>query len=143
MFLSLDGTAWIQLANFAIFFALLNVLFLKPVGAAMAKRREYISGLVKDYDAAQAEANALRADAERVRADARRDAETILAKARADASNEAARIATEYGAKVQATVEQAQRTAEGELAAARESEGRLVEQLAGASVDRAVGGGNR
>ena len=32
MFLSLDGTLVVQLINFAIFFALLSVVFLRPVG---------------------------------------------------------------------------------------------------------------
>jgi F0F1-type ATP synthase membrane subunit b/b' len=39
MFLSLDGTFWFQLVNFAIFFAILNVVFLRPVGEAIKKRR--------------------------------------------------------------------------------------------------------
>ncbi len=50
MFLSLDGTLFVQLVNFAIFFALLNVVFLRPVGRAIAKRREYINSLVSDYE---------------------------------------------------------------------------------------------
>jgi len=38
-FLSVDGTLVVQLINFAIFFAVLNVVFLKPVAAAIRKRR--------------------------------------------------------------------------------------------------------
>ena len=138
MFLSLDGTFLVQLVNFAIFFALLNVLFLKPVGKAIAKRRAYINGLRDDYDRYQAEANAMRENAERIRAEARRDGEQMLAKARAEASNQTAELASQYAAKVQATVEEAQRKAAEELDKARANEEQLVRQLSDIMVDRAT-----
>jgi F-type H+-transporting ATPase subunit b len=138
MFLQPDGTFWIQLLNFAIFFALLNVLFLRPVSQAIRKRREYINSVTADYDTYQAEANALRAQAQDVRAGARRDAEAIVAKARADASNQSADLATEYGQKAQAVVEDAQRTVAAELTAARVNEAQTVRQLAELMVDRTV-----
>ena len=59
------NTLIVQLINFAIFFALLNVLFLRPVGKAIRKRREYIDGVVNDYANYQAEAKTLREQAER------------------------------------------------------------------------------
>ena len=67
MLFSFDGTFVVQLINFAIFFALLNVLFLRPVGKAVAQRRAYLDGLVGGYEKAQSEANALRREAEEVR----------------------------------------------------------------------------
>src|ERR1700740_561305 len=106
MFLQLDGTFWIQLINFVIFFALLNVLFLRPVSRAIRARREYINGVVSDYDKYQAEANALREHAKSIRANARRDAEAALTKARADASNKAADISGQYATQAQTTVEE-------------------------------------
>jgi F-type H+-transporting ATPase subunit b len=138
MFLSLDGTFFVQLVNFAIFFALLNVLFLKPVGKAIAKRREYIKSVTADYDKYQGEANALRANEERVRADARREAEQIVAKGRADASNATAELATQYGSQVQSVVEDAQRQVASELDAARTASQKTVGELAGLMVDRAL-----
>ena len=69
----------VQLVNFAIFFALLNVVFLRPVGRAIMKRRQYIDGLVADYDRYQGEAQTLREEAEAIRADARRKAEATVA----------------------------------------------------------------
>jgi len=138
MFLSLDGTFFVQLVNFAIFFALLNVLFLRPVSRAIVKRREYINSLSSDYAKYQAEANALRAQSESVRAEARRAAEQTIAKARADASNETAELASRYGAQVQAVVEKAQREAGKELDAARTGSEALVSQLADLMADRAL-----
>jgi F-type H+-transporting ATPase subunit b len=138
MFLSLDGTFFVQLVNFAIFFALLNVLFLRPVGRAIAKRREYIKSITADYDTYQAEANALRANEERMRAEARREAEQIVAKGRADASNATAELATQYGSQVQSVVEDAQRQVASELDAARTSSQKTVGELADLMVDRAL-----
>ncbi len=139
MFLSLDATFWIQLVNFAIFFALLNVLFLRPVGQAIRKRREYIDGVVSDYAAYQGQAKALRERAERVRTEARREAEAKVSKARADASNTAAELASQYAAKAQATVEEAQGSAAAELQRARTNEEHLVQQLADIMVERTLG----
>jgi F-type H+-transporting ATPase subunit b len=142
-FLSLDGTFWLQLVNFAIFFAILNVVFLKPVGRAVAERRAYIDGLVEGCDAANAQLNDLQAQIEQKRAAARREAEAAIARARAAGSNEAAQIATEYNARVAAIVEEAQQTARRELDRAEESlEGRAGE-LADLMVDRALAGGTR
>ena len=71
-FLSIDGTLVVQLINFAIFFAVLSVVFLRPVATAIARRREYINSLVSDYDRYQANAHDLRAEADGIRAAARR-----------------------------------------------------------------------
>jgi F-type H+-transporting ATPase subunit b len=138
MFLSLDGTFFVQLVNFAIFFALLNVLFLRPVSRAIVKRRDYINSVVRDYDTYQEEAKALRAQDERLRADARREAEQVIAKSRADASNATAELAIKYAEQVQSAVESAQRQANAELDAARAGSEKLVSQLAGTMVERAL-----
>ena len=139
MFLSLDGTFVVQLVNFAIFFALLNVLFLRPVGNAIRKRREYIDGVVSDYAKYQGDAKTLRERAERVSADARREAEQQVAKSRADASNKTAELASQYASQVQSTVEEATRNAGAELTRARANEERLVKQLADVMVERTLG----
>lgn len=139
MFLRIDGTFWIQLLNFAIFFALLNVLFLRPVGRAIAKRRAYIDGVVSDYATYQSDAKTLREQAEGIRSQARRDAEAQLAKVRAEASNEAAALASNYATQVQGIIEQAQRKAHAELERARGGEDRLVAQLSDLMVERSLG----
>lgn len=135
-FLSINGTLVIQLINFAIFFAILNVVFLRPVAGAIRKRREYINGLVADYDRYQAEAKVLRDQAESVRAAARRDAEQRVTAARAKASNEAAELAARYARDVQAIVERATAQVTAELEAARGGEERAVNELATLMVER-------
>jgi F0F1-type ATP synthase membrane subunit b/b' len=138
MFLALDGTFLVQLANFAIFFALLSVVFLRPVGTAIRKRREYINSLTTDYDRHQAQGKALREQAESIRAAARRDAEAIMTKARAEASNTSAELATSYNAQVQSTIEQADKTVAEELEKARINEHDTVQQLAGLILERTL-----
>lgn len=139
MFLSLDATFFVQLANFAIFFALLTVLFLRPVGRAIRKRREYIDGVASDYATYQAQAKALREQAGAIRSQARRDAEQKLTKARAEATNEAAALTASYTTRVQGIVEEAQRNADAELESARAHEDRLVRQLSDLMVERSLG----
>lgn len=138
MFLTPDGTILIQLVNFAIFFALLNVVFLRPVSAAIRKRREYINSLTSDYDAYQAQAKALREKAEAIRAAARRDAEATMAKARAQASNAAADLAISYGSQIRATIEHADKTVADELEKARANEHETVQQLANLILERTL-----
>ncbi|HEY1429322.1 MAG TPA: ATP synthase F0 subunit B [Candidatus Tumulicola sp.] len=132
-------TLIVQLINFAIFFALLNVVFLRPVGEAIRKRREYIDSVVNDYAQYQSEGKTLREQAEKVRAEARRTAEAHLAKVRNDASNEAAKIATEYSQRSQGTIDEAHKRADAALAEARSGEATLVDQLASTMVERALG----
>jgi F-type H+-transporting ATPase subunit b len=138
MFLSLDGTFFVQLINFAIFFAILNVVFLRPVQRAISKRREYIDSLTTDYDRAQAEANALRSQAEAIHADARREADRLLAEARANAGNEAANVASDANARVAQIVESAHAQVEGELAGVRAREEQLAADLASSIVGKVL-----
>lgn len=138
MFLQPDGTFWVQLINFAIFFAILSAVFLRPVSRAIRERRAYINGVSADYEKYQTEGSKLRADAEGVRAAARREAESTIAKARADASNKAAEISAQFAAQSQSTIEAADKQVETELAAARVGEEALVRQLADLMVERTV-----
>jgi F-type H+-transporting ATPase subunit b len=137
-FLSIDGTLVVQLINFAIFFAVLNVVFLRPVAAAIRRRREYINSLVSDYDRYQAEARHLRAQAESVRADARREAESLVTAARARASNEAAEISSSYARQAQEIVENAQDAARAELESARAGEDDAVRSVADYMLERVL-----
>jgi len=138
MFLSIDGTFWVQLINFAVFYAILYAVFLRPVQRAIAKRREYIESLTHDYDKAQAEAAALRAQAEQLRTDARREADHVGTAARNDGGNQAANIASDYAQRVQTIVEDAHRAVAAELEAVRSTEAVAARELAEAIVGRVL-----
>ena len=140
MFLSLDGTLVVQLINFAIFFALLSVVFLRPVGRAIAQRRAYIDDLVSDYDRYQEQARDLREEAAAIRAEARRKAEQHVAAARAAASNEAAETSSRYARQAQGISEEAQRTAAAQLGAARAGESEAARKLADLMLERVIPG---
>jgi F0F1-type ATP synthase membrane subunit b/b' len=128
----------VQLINFVIFFAILNVIFLRPVSAAIRRRREYINSLVSDYDQHQAQAKSLREQAEAVRASARLKAEHRIAAARAQASNEAAELATRYSQRVQSVVGEAQQTVQRELDEARGGESEAARRVADFMLDRVI-----
>ncbi len=140
MFLKLDGTLVVQLANFVIFFALLNLVFLRPVSAAIKKRRDYINSVTSDYETYKAEAGKLKAQEDAVLAAARREAELTLGKERAHISNETAALATQYNEQVNRQVEQAHETVAAELTAARSNEAKTVRELADMMLERTVTG---
>lgn len=138
-FLALNlGTLVIQLINFAIFFAVLSVVFLRPVAGAIQRRRQYINSLSADYARYQSEAQSLREEAEGIRAAARREAEHNISSARAQLSNEVAGIATRYSQEVQEIVENAHRKAGEEFEAARSQEERAVREVADLMVSRVI-----
>lgn len=140
MFLSIDGTFVLQLINFAVFYFVLRAIFLKPVGEAIAKRRAYINGVLRDYEEAVAETRRLRAQGDVRRAAARRDADETVARVRAQASNEAAELAGRYNAQAAERIAQAQATVAAEMVEARQREDALVRDLADTMMQRAIGG---
>ena len=141
MFLQIDGTLLVQIVNFVLFIVLLNIVFLRPVGAAIAKRRAYIDGLARDIEEGEAEIKAARGAAEERRAVARREAEAAIAKARAQAQNEAAEIGADYQRRVAEIVAKAHREVDAEIAAARTHEPEVVESIAQTLLERAIGPG--
>ncbi len=138
--LSLDGTLLVQLVNLIVFLAILNVIFFKPVGAAIARRRTYIDGLKHDIESLHAEAKAFRGQAEEHRSAARREADEAVARARAEAGKEADAIVSEAQSRAAGITAKAHAEVAIEIAAARRDEPRIVEGLAADMLDRALGG---
>jgi F-type H+-transporting ATPase subunit b len=138
--LSLDGTLVVQLINFIVFLAIVNVIFFRPVGIAIAKRRAYIDGLKADIEELHTDAKMIRARAEERRAAARREAAELMAKARGEASAEADRIVAEAQGRAVEIVKEAHVQVDNELVAARVGEQRLVDELANDMLARAIGG---
>jgi F0F1-type ATP synthase membrane subunit b/b' len=138
-FLTIDGTFWVQLINFGIFFLILKFVFLDPVGRAIAQRRAYIDGVQHSYDQYRREARELRAEADQKRAAARRTAEERFAQARVAANDEATKISADFGARATKIADDARATVEGEVAAARAREPELAKSLGQVLLDRAVG----
>jgi F-type H+-transporting ATPase subunit b len=137
--LSLDGTLVVQLVNFLVFLVVLNAIFLKPVGAAIAKRRAYIDGVSRDIEQYEADVKLLRTQAEERRAAARREADAVIAQARSQGQNEAATVSADYTARAAQITEEAQAAVAQEIVQARQNEQQLVESLADTLLNRALG----
>jgi F-type H+-transporting ATPase subunit b len=138
--LSLDGTLIVQLVNFIVFLAILNAIFFKPVGAAIARRREYVDGLRHDIEQLQAEAKALRGQADERRAAARREADEEFARARVEAGKETDAIVGSAQARAGDIVAEAHAEVAREVQTVRAEEPRIVDSLANDMLGRALGG---
>ncbi len=139
MLLSLDGTLVVQLVNFIIFLVILNAIFLKPVGSAIAARRAYIDQVGADIAQFEYDLKALRVQADEKRAVARRQADATVAEARAEAQAEAAAIVADHLEQAAAIIAEGQATANLEIAQARTSSAAAIEALAHEMLERAVG----
>ncbi|MGB8264997.1 MAG: ATP synthase F0 subunit B [Candidatus Velthaea sp.] len=137
--LELGGTVVVQIVNFVVFLAIMNVVFFRPVGAAIAKRRAYIEGIGHDIESLQGDAKALRGQADERRAAARRRVDELLTAARISASNEAETIVSEAAQKAQGLIDGAHRQVAEELEKARSQEAALVAALSNDMVARAFG----
>jgi F-type H+-transporting ATPase subunit b len=139
MLLSLDGTLVVQLVNFIVFLVILNAIFLKPVGSAIAKRRAYIDGVGADIFQFEADLKSLRLQADEKRSAARRAADATVGESRATAQVEAASIVAEHQVQAGVIIAEAQATVALEFATARIAEADVVESLAREMLERAVG----
>jgi len=138
--LEINATLLVQVVNFIVFLAIMNAIFFKPVGAAIARRRAYIDGLASDIEQLQRESKSLRGQAEEQRAAARRAADEALAHARVDIGRESDAIVIEAQEKATGIVQQAHAEVGRELEAARAQESRIVDSLAADMLGRALGG---
>jgi F-type H+-transporting ATPase subunit b len=139
MLLSLDGTLFVQLVNFVVFLVILNAIFLKPVGSAIAKRRAYIDSVGADIAQAEADLKSLRSQADDKRTAARRQADATVGESRASAQAEAASIVAEHQLQASDMVAEAQSSVGLEIAQARSGSTAVIEKLAREMLDRAVG----
>jgi len=140
MLLALDGTVVVQIVNFIVFLAIMDVIFFRPVGAAITRRRAYIDGLKHDIETLDQDVKSLRGQAEAQRAAARREADEAIAQARIAFGKETDAIVAEAQGQAMEIVRRARTQVETEIQAARGQEPRIVDALAGEMVARALGG---
>lgn len=139
MFLAIDGTFWIQLINFGIFFLVLNTLFLRPVVKALAERRAYIDGVFGDYERYRAQIAKIDDEAAHVTAEARRKAAELVTQARSEANAEAEHLRAQYAQQASVIVEQARGKLREENAKANAQRSALASALADQLLQRAAG----
>jgi F0F1-type ATP synthase membrane subunit b/b' len=138
-FLQLDGTFWVQIINFFIFYAILNVVYIKPAAEALRKRRAYIDSVHAEYEAARRTARELAAQADEKRAEGRREGDHVAAAIRNEAMRQAEEIVGKAQAQAVAIADDALMKVERELNEARASRYRLVGELARDMLARVVG----
>jgi F-type H+-transporting ATPase subunit b len=137
--LTINGTLIVQLINFVIFLLILERIFLRPVGAAIGRRRAYIDSIAADVEAAGLELRRLATEAEARLAAARRAADETVANARAEAQREASLIVADHQAQAAGLMQQAQAAVALEELQARQNEREIVDGLARDMLARAVG----
>ncbi|HEY0613439.1 MAG TPA: ATP synthase F0 subunit B [Candidatus Elarobacter sp.] len=138
--LTINGTLIVQLVNFIVFLAIMNVIFFKPVGAAIARRRAHIDGVKHDIESLQADAKALRGQAEQRRLAARREAEEAIGRARVAGGKETDAILGAAQTRATEITHAAHAEVAQEIAAARGEEARVVAALSNEMLERALGG---
>lgn len=139
MFLKLDGTFWIQIINFFIFYAILNAVYIKPASAALRKRRAYIDSVHNEYEAALREVEELKNEGDNKRAEGRREGDHVAATIRNEAMKQAEEIVAKAQAEFTRIAEESETKVHREMNVARAEEHRLVQELADEMVQRAVG----
>jgi F-type H+-transporting ATPase subunit b len=137
--LTLNGTLWVQIINFIVFLAIMNAIFFRPVGTAIAKRRAYIDGLADDIAQLQHNAKELHTQADERRAQARRETEEAIAHERVEIGREADAIVIAAQGEAAQIAARAQVAVATELTNAQADEERLVDALANEMLRRAIG----
>ncbi|MBV8601077.1 MAG: ATP synthase F0 subunit B [Candidatus Eremiobacteraeota bacterium] len=143
MFLTLDGTFWIQILNFFIFYWILNVVYIRPAARALQVRRAYIDSVQAEYEEALRREHELLQRADERSLEAHREAGRHAAKILAEAQSEVDRIGAMAQEQAARLIADAHQTVEAELKSARAREDVLVKELADVMVARAMAPGER
>ena len=137
--LTLDGTVVVQVVNFVGFLGVLNFVYLRPAGKALAARRAHINAISSDYEQALLETQALQNAGEAQRQAVRRECEELLTQARTQATSEAEDISLRVSTLAQERTSTAHATVALEVTQAEQREAQLTEEIAGLLLSRAIG----
>jgi len=139
MLLTIDGTFFVQILNFILFWVLLNYFFIAPTRRAIEQRQKYVADLYHKGDEMQTKAAALRAQADAILAEARRKTEEAIRAAAAEASDEVHLIERKAADEASASIALAHANVAAERQQAVEKQQAFVTDLAHTMVERATG----
>jgi F-type H+-transporting ATPase subunit b len=139
MLLALDGTFFVQILNFIVFWVLLNYIFIAPTRRAIEARQQHIAKQYKEGDAFAAHAREVQAQADAILNEARRHVDEAMRAAASQASDEAHEIERSASEEAAARVSLAHATVAGEREQAVAKQGPFVAELAQSMADRALG----
>lgn len=138
MLLSLDGTFFIQILNFVVFWMLLNWLFIAPTKRAIEERQRQIALRYEEGKASRVHADALRAEATATLDEARRRTGELVRDASTRAAAEVDEIEGRAATEAAATVQLAHATVAAERSDAVAKQGPFIADLSRAMADRAL-----
>jgi F0F1-type ATP synthase membrane subunit b/b' len=138
MLLSLDGTFLVQMANFVVFWILLNVLFIGPTRRVIQARQEKIAALNRETHALTEAAAAEDRRAQSVLDDASRRSREIIRLGQEESAGQALEIERRSLEEAAATVQVAHATVAAERRAALEKQQPFIAELARAMLVRAT-----
>ncbi|MDE2572757.1 MAG: hypothetical protein KGM44_09585 [bacterium] len=139
MLLSLDGTLVVQVINFAVFYWILNAVFVAPTRKARMERYERNRKIEQETEALHVETRELRAQTAAFLGAAYREADLRISRADAEGSRRAGEIIATAHAQAKAKAEEARRIVGAEVEALRGERGRNVEELAALMLQRTIG----
>lgn len=139
MLLTLDGTFFIQMFNFIVFWMLLNIVFIEPTRRAIEARLRHIKQQYDESNEYKRRADSVVAHAEDILAQARRETDRFMRGAAADASAQVHAIEGKSAEEAGAIIRLAQATVASERAQTESDVTPFVDRLARDMLDRAVG----
>jgi F-type H+-transporting ATPase subunit b len=139
MLLTIDGTFFVQILNFILFWVLLNHFFIAPTQRAIEERQRIIANLYREGDEFASQTAAALAEAGAILGEARRRTDESMRAASGQASDEAHLIERKASEEVAASIALAHATVAAERKQALEKQEAFVTDLARSMVERATG----
>jgi F-type H+-transporting ATPase subunit b len=135
----IDATLPLMALQFLILMAVLNVLFYKPLGKAIDQRSDYVRNSLKESRELKEKSEMLATQYDNELRDVRRQAQDIIAKAKAEAEQISAGKIQEAQQEVAAKKQQAADEIEAQKAEAMQSLEQQVDSLSNQILDKLLG----
>ena len=135
----IDATLPLMALQFLILMAVLNALFYKPLGKAIDQRSDYVRNSLKESRELKEKSEMLATQYENELRDVRRQAQDIIAKAKAEAEQISASKIQEAQQEVAAKKQQAADEIEAQKAEAMQSLEQQVDSLSNQILDKLLG----
>lgn len=135
----IDATLPLMALQFLILMAVLNLLFYKPLGKAIDQRSDYVRNSLKESRELKEKSEMLATQYENELRDVRRQAQDIIAKAKAEAEKVSASKIQEAQQEVAAKKQQAADEIEAQKAEAMQSLEQQVDSLSNQILEKLLG----
>ncbi|MBC5825696.1 MAG: ATP synthase F0 subunit B [Candidatus Eremiobacteraeota bacterium] len=134
-----DGTLFVQILNFVVFWMLLNFFFIRPTQRKIDERLRHVARQYEEADASAAQSAAIMEQASGIVRDAARRAEALMREAAGRAAKETSAIEKDAVAQAATATENARATVAAERDRAQAAALPLIGELAREMVTKAMG----